>query len=259
MADLEAILCTTSAFSKTLKRYIPLFATVMLGQTSAHFEKHFDFLFKLLALPNTADGPTSFGGMTCDFSTAELNGFKASFEKAFVDVDYNIYFNTCEVHFKRSLKRVQISNLLIPPEKKSLFYTSTMHLFEIEDLEEFEEAINDWKEQFPNVHNWLDWYLAPCRRSSIFKVFLSGDRASEISKNTNAQEGIGGDIKRQMRGPLPSNLGSCLQSLYLYFENIENDFKAVQAGNDIKRKRRIAKERKKLMKMTEELLTLLML
>jgi hypothetical protein len=34
--------------------------------------------------------------------------------------------------------------------------------------------------------------LSPCRRSSVFKAFLSSECAPRISKDTNAQEGIGG-------------------------------------------------------------------
>ena len=59
-----------------------------------------------------------------------------------------------------------------------------------------------------------------------------------------------------MCGPFPSNLGSSLQSLYLYFENIKNDFKAVQAGNDIRYHKEKKKNRKRKKKKGKALKSL---
>ncbi len=63
-----------------------------------------------------------------------------------------------------------------------------MHLFDIQDLETFEEAVQAWKTNYSKVTAWLDWYLSPARRSSVFKVFLNSERIKSLSKDTNAQE-----------------------------------------------------------------------
>ncbi len=54
-----------------------------------------------------------------------------------------------------------------------------------------------------------------------------------MSKDTIAQEGIGSDIKRCFP-MIPSEIGLSLQSLYLYFVNIERDLKDVKSGSDIR-------------------------
>jgi hypothetical protein len=206
VSDIEAYLCTATAYSKTLKRYIPIFASILMGHNAKHFEKHFDFLFRILGTRiGKNEQLENFEGMTCDFSSAEYKGFKLSFEKNFPGIDFNTFYGTCKVHFKRSLKRVESSNTLVPLDKKKTFFSDTMQLFEISHLKVFEAAVKSWKQQYPQAKTWLDWYLSPSRRSSVFDVFLSTDRASKISKDTNAQEGVGGDIKRSFRH-LPSDI-----------------------------------------------------
>jgi hypothetical protein len=43
----EAFLCTTTACSKTLRRHVPIFATIMYGHCANHFEKHFNYANEL--------------------------------------------------------------------------------------------------------------------------------------------------------------------------------------------------------------------
>jgi hypothetical protein len=230
----KAYLCTTTAYSNTLKRYTPIFATIMFNQTAEHFEKHFDFLFEILHIKvDEKNEIASFGGMTCDFSSSELKGYTLSFQKKFPQIDSSLFYQTCEVHFKRSIMRVQSNHAVIPPYMHDSFYKDSLQLLSFTNKEDFDNAVKSWKKMYPNAHAWLDWYLSPVRRSTVFKVFLSSDKPSNMSKDTNAQEGIGSDIKRCFP-MIPSEIGLSLQSLYLYFVNIERDLKDVKSGSDIR-------------------------
>jgi hypothetical protein len=90
-----------------------------------------------------------------------------------------------------------------------------MNLFYFSEAKELEEAVQILKENYPKVADGRKWYLSPCRRSSVFKAFLISERAPRISKDSNSQEGIGGDLKRRFK-KLSSDLGPSLQSLYFY-------------------------------------------
>jgi hypothetical protein len=231
IAEIDAYLCCTSGYSPTLRKYTPLFASIFFGQTAEHFEIHFDYLFSLLKLKEENGELKDFGGMTCDFSTAELNGFKAAFLKHFPQLNPLEYFHTCEVHFKRSLTRVQRINSVIPSAHKDTFYIETLRLLSITELSAFENAVEEWKMKYPNALNWIDWYLSPSRRESVFAVYRN-NAVSGNSKNTNAQEGIGSDLKRCLP-VLPCPLGKSLQTLNLYFENIKREHESVKKGIDI--------------------------
>eukprot|EP00475_Leptophrys_vorax_P035706 TRINITY_DN5915_c0_g1_i3.p1 TRINITY_DN5915_c0_g1~~TRINITY_DN5915_c0_g1_i3.p1 ORF type:complete len:372 (+),score=73.21 TRINITY_DN5915_c0_g1_i3:913-2028(+) len=234
---IESSFCATWAFSETLGRHVPILTAIQLGADGKCFEDYFDFL-----LEHHVWDKDSFSGSSCDFSSALLKGFARSFAKRFTDLDPTQSYGTCQVHFRRSAARVQESNILLDVTQKDCFLNDTMNLLDVDTKDALQEAIVRWKANYPSVTKWLDWYLVPFRRSTIFKAYLTD--ISNLKKDNNPQEGTGHDLKPIFR-TTPCSLGDCLQDLYAYMSNIVDEMQARRKGYEVRYAKSSQQQRKR--------------
>ena len=145
-----------------------------------------------------------FPGNTSDFSDAIRIAFfeelklKALTEWRFKAQDTDILplFAFCEVHFKRSMKRVSQNLGVVAMDKEDFFYKDIESICNIPSGQFglFKRKCRKFVTDFPNAHGWLSWYLNPQRAPIFFPACRSLDNdhmTKKLCKNTNAQENVG--------------------------------------------------------------------
>lgn len=190
----------TSAYCPVLQRTVPLLMSILFGTKTEHYQRHFEALLQSLPYNNWADFDKNFPGMTCDFAEGQRLGFQAAVVKHFgITADQFIperHFGFCAVHWERSVVRIRRNGAIIPPTKEWEFYQRAMALTSSTlSASELEESIDQLVKSFPKIRNWIDFYLQEDRARIHFPAFATAERKSTISKDTNAQESLGGDFK----------------------------------------------------------------
>jgi len=229
----------TSTYCQKLKRTVIVLITVMYGKTEAQYEFHFLAFLRSLHYPTWDDFQRDFPGMTCDFSDAQRKGFENALRKLFAipaedDLYLERFFRFCQVHYKRSLTRVRRNHAIIPPAEEHEFYRLGILLLEVKTKPEFDEIVQEIFQRYPNIKNWMEWYLHPKRAKHIYPAMAAYDY-SAIGKDTNAQESIGGDLKRTSGNKKVSPVEAGLHSVF-YLHRIEEDYKLAMAGTQVRYK-----------------------
>lgn len=109
----------TSRFCSVLKWTVSLLISFMFGKSQLHYEKHFTALLQSLNLDNWDDLEKLFPGMTCDFSETECLGLELAVKKFYniADIELERFYRFCEVHFVRTLIRVQCNGAIVETRK----------------------------------------------------------------------------------------------------------------------------------------------
>eukprot|EP00474_Spongospora_subterranea_P007818 CRZ08276.1 hypothetical protein [Spongospora subterranea] len=192
----------TSAYCPIIQRTIPLVISIMFGKSQYHYKAHFLVLLQSFAFHNLDEFLEGFPGMTCDFSDAERVGFELAIRDHFMIPEFQPLplekiYRFCEVHFKRSLTRVRRNGAIVSPEKEMSFYVKALELLSPDHSNaSFHQLAKELQREYPKIKKWLAWYLHPARGKFIFPALLSIPANGSISKDTNAQESLGGVFQR---------------------------------------------------------------
>ena len=230
----------TSTFCPVIERTVPVLISVMYGKSAVHYEQHFLALLRSLSYATWDDFQENFPGMTCDFSDALRIGFEQALQtfygiKEEADLALERFYRFCQVHYKRSLTRVRRNHGIIPPAEENDFYNLGLRLLEVKTKPEFDEVIETIRNRFPNTKNWLEWYLHPSRAKYIFPAMTVHDN-SAMAKDTNAQESIGGDIKRTS-GRNKTSAVEAGRHVVAYMLRIEEDYQLAITGTQLRYKK----------------------
>ncbi|GJJ71561.1 hypothetical protein EMPS_03911 [Entomortierella parvispora] len=242
--DHYADICVTvtSAFSDFVDRTVPITMTIHLGKTSEHYKKHFLAVFDVLNYRDWDDFDENFPGMTCDFADAERIGFKDAvlerFDIAPEDFVLERYFGYCIVHYERSVVRIRKNGAIIPPGKEMDFYVDAMMLASSSVTRfEFDNMVAGLLERFPKIRRWLDFYLHQDRSKIIFPALRDVAAKETISKDTNAQESLGGDFKLFVKRTHPTcSIIQGVSAIVRYQESFMEDFEFVCQGGVLRYK-----------------------
>lgn len=223
----------TSGFDGIIGRTVPYVISILFGKSRAHYKEHFLVMLQALKFDSWNHFDSTFQGMTCDFSDAERSGFEDALREQFkipdsTQLDLASHYRFCEVHFKRTAVRVRRNGAIIPPDMEMTFYHEVLKLIEKRPVDEFHAIVASLKTRFPKVVRWLDWHLNPSRAQLIFPALTEQPR-DHMRKDTNAQEGLGGDFqktapKRKLR------IVECVEHVYRYVTNVEVDHKLASQG-----------------------------
>lgn len=217
----------TSTFCPIIQRTVPVVISIMFGKTQGHYQAHFQVLLQSLPYRTWQEFTDQFPGMTCDFSDAERAGFELAL-RAFYNVaeheeiQLENHYRFCEVHFKRSLTRVRRNGAIVPHAKEMEFYNTALQLLDPQQtVDTFDALLSQMRQDYPKAKRWIDWYLHPSRSRHIFPALAAGD-FSHLSKDTNAQESLGGDFQRTA-AKRKLSITEAFQHSYLYAQLIERD------------------------------------
>ena len=199
----------TSSFDFILERWVPVLISFIFGRTKKHYALHWKSLFESYGEETNSSWDSfsaAFPGVTIDWSDA----LRFSFQEVLLEHatktlkhpnvekdDLYSYLRSCNVHFQRSVMRIERNGAVVPPAMTSRFkgivdmmtsQTTTFH--------EFSRACREMASEFPKVSPWLQWYLHPERASGFFPAcqkFTKEEKSrfSRLSTSTNAQENVG--------------------------------------------------------------------
>jgi len=237
----------TTALCPVIQRTIPLVITIMFGKTKIHYQAHFQVLLKSLPFRTWQDFVEHFPGMTCDFSDAERAGFESAL-RAFYSVSeqeelhLEKHYRFCEVHYKRSLTRVRRNGAVVPHSKEMEFYRTALQLLDPQlTSDTFAALISQIRRDYPKAEEWIKWHLNSDRGKHIFPGLTSVD-VSHLSKDTNAQESLGGDFQK-LSAKRKLSITETFQHSFLYVDMIEKDHGAEERGMSTRYKRSKKKSR----------------
>ena len=226
----------TSAYCPVLKRTLPLIMSILFGRSSLHYKQHFLALLKSLPFEDWADFDQNFPGMTCDFADAERIGFQQAVIEHFgISEDEFIlerHYGFCSIHFERSVVRVRRNGAVIPHTKEMDFYDAAMALTNTSlSALEFEQAAEQLRQTYPKCKRWLDFYLQEDRSRVAFPALSGVQRKESISKDTNAQESLGGDFKAFVNRTTPTcSIIQGVSAMTRYQESFFADFDFASQG-----------------------------
>ena len=109
---------------QTLGHHVPVLLSITWGRTGEHYKVHFFHLINGIKYNSFEQFDEEFPGNICDFSAGEKLGFKLALYELFPDVPreridgyISSYYKFCVVYFRRTVKRVQSSDTLVPRHK----------------------------------------------------------------------------------------------------------------------------------------------
>jgi hypothetical protein len=136
---------------------------------------------------------------------------------------------------------VRRNGAIIPPPKEMEFYHFALKLLEKHTLEVFDNLVAMLKEEYPKITRWLNWHIHPTRGPLIFPSMQTGS-IHEMSKDTNAQESLGGSFQATASKRHVSIM-ECVEHAYRFVMQIECDVKLSADGRQIRYKKSVRQRR----------------
>ncbi|KAF9986466.1 hypothetical protein BGZ65_007520 [Modicella reniformis] len=132
---------------------------------------------------------------------------------------------------------------IVPPPKEQEFYDTVFTMLDQgKTKNEFDSVTSNILSEYPTIKNWMNWHLHLDRGKLISPALSSFDN-SKMSKDTNAQENLGGDFKRcAPKGQL--NIMETLIHAYRYLVNIQMEYNLKAAGASARYEHRKRKTKK---------------
>ena len=228
----EVYVTMTSAWNNILQREFPCLVTIHTGMDGSTFKTcHFDVdnaSFDNLGIEfnSLEDLYNKYPGCTMDFSTALAKGWLDSLndlirrrfgtEAVASQLAKEALLRMCSVHFKGNAQKVSKITDVVPLKRRYEFKQLCWSLLENSlEFYQFEAIVKKICNTFPNAKGWMKWYLRQNIAPHIFPACNSVQRDSDLknrlqklSKSTNAQEGLGGSLKKYLKSKknLPNEL-----------------------------------------------------
>ncbi|KAJ3557349.1 hypothetical protein NM688_g1521 [Phlebia brevispora] len=208
-------LLTTVAFSPVLKQWVPVF-DFSLAQCTGHAEAFADCMIN-------GFGTTQWASLTSEAQSSQ----RQKYLKQAAD-----YQKGCVVHFHRSETRVKQDPSLVPPDKRDDFQAS-INVFLSPDTErtEFDDAVSEFNNTFPQLRNWLRWWLQKKIAPMIFPAYrtMSSIVANALPKTSNpveTQHSLLHHATGTHREPVKG-----IEEISLHVEELYGQYKAIKAGH----------------------------
>ena len=141
-----------------------------------------------------------FCGLTADYSTAQMNGFKDAVKEFFClsddeagSIKWEDLLRFCYIHYTRSVHKVAKNSDLIPGNKKDMFIELALRLASRSiSRSDFDSTVETIIKDFPSVSPWVRWYQQANKAKIAFPAMneSSTRRSDDIIDNTNAQESL---------------------------------------------------------------------
>ena len=266
----------TAAYDQYLGRWAPGLISIMFGRKNTNYARHFKVLFSSIKdhsdIETWEDFTNQFPGVTCDWSDALGKGYCTALlshahtyedGKNVCAEDILPFFRKCDVHFKRSVLRIQHNGAVIQSRAdRRVFddYLETL-LSGSTDLDKFLDTAYNLCKRFPKAQNWMTWFLHKDRAPNFFPAcqtsFESIDKErfyGQLPSSTNAQENLGKQFKEMnnVRGGNKLELNSAAKAAYsfaiffadqrrLVFQGVSHEYTAFNRSSPKRTKRRMHK------------------
>ncbi|KAF5333144.1 hypothetical protein D9611_002817 [Ephemerocybe angulata] len=211
----DGVLLSTSAFSETLKAWVPVLFTLVFGEDAAHHRPHFKHLNDAVMAKVQRDGlpfKKEYLLNVMDFSQAQRN---AHAEEYAVAVAHTIpeFSNLsleaqaaqmvnlreeakslevgCEYHFWAQATRVQETAALVDQNRVSDFaYILRKMVSRKTSSDDFDLLVARFRREFPDAAGWLSWWIQPAILGMVFpaKSTIDPDVAKKVPSTSNAAE-----------------------------------------------------------------------
>jgi hypothetical protein len=211
----------TSSWNFVLQRQFPCLVTFHTGQSAEAYQHlHFDienegYQRQGISFKDIDDFYDKYSGYTMDFSSALSNGWLNSLnclvEKQFGTTArvsqraHEAMKRFCQVHYKGNVSKVANISFVVPPKRITEFKNLCWAMLDDIPFSEFQVIVKRICRNFKHASGWIKWYLNEKIAPHIFPAcncVPSDDRLAErlnsLSKDTNAQEGLGGSMSRVM-------------------------------------------------------------
>jgi hypothetical protein len=138
----------------------------------------------------------------------------------------------CAQHFRVSARRVSNISAIVAPARKVHFQGRVQELMEAPSHQDFLSRVALLRREYPDAHNWIDWWVVPDRAKMIFPSEREMDEtlAAKLPNDTNPGEAqhnklyhIGGQYLTLIDG---------LHHLVAYCESFENLYKLTSGMSD---------------------------
>jgi inorganic triphosphatase YgiF len=162
-------------------------------------------------------------------------GFQA-LTKASQEIERNAYLKEareaevgCEVHFRRSAKRLKTNGSLIPREHIETF-NDLLHtlLSQHSSRQDFDDAINTLRSTFPKINGWLSWWLRPAFASMIFPAcsFVDPAVAEQVPSTSNPAKHQHSLLHHAVG--VDQDLIPGTKKLFLHVSEVESQYRAIK-------------------------------
>jgi hypothetical protein len=237
-----------SCYDHILCRYVPVLMSIIFGRSKTHYAASWQSLFKSYdSFTSWEEFKANFPGTTLDWSDAEGLSFVQTLlkhateelrEPELTASSVISFLRKCDVHFKRSVRKLAKNEKIVPATKEKRF-RELIEVFCDEDtnLFQFERACKEMARTFPNASDWLLWHIHPDRAPHFFPAcqgFTIEEqmRFAKLATSTNAQENIGRQFQHLYQSPMAVN--EAILCCYKFAKSFEQDRKAVLGGLPIK-------------------------
>ncbi|KAH7907135.1 hypothetical protein BJ138DRAFT_1215655, partial [Hygrophoropsis aurantiaca] len=200
------LLIISSTYNPSLSCWVPALMTYANGASSQHNHIHFFHLFESMAKECDKRGEEVTDELfanVVDFSEAERAGYIDAFVNFWTArgdqrTDNELraaaaaLLKGCQQHFRSQVTRVSKISGVIPPDQKEHFQDRAKSLLTAANLDAFHKIADALLRDYPNVENWLRWWMRDTHASMLFEPFRSmPDHIWEsIPNTTNAEEAM---------------------------------------------------------------------
>ncbi|KAF8956481.1 hypothetical protein BDZ97DRAFT_1958322 [Flammula alnicola] len=230
--------------------------TWILRQDIAHHRPHFrhiqETVVKYLQLKGLEFEP-KYLLHVFDFSAAQRSAHAAEYAEAVITMTPGFYNLTkasqenehaayleqalqaergCSFHFWQSAERITSNSALVPSAKAAEF---NLHLRILEDKAtsraEFDKTIVTLNSEYPNIVNWLSWWLRPTFRSLIFPAYSSLDPsiAIQVPRTSNPAEHSHSLLHHSVGSD--QDLIPGIKKLFLHVKELESQYNSIKDGH----------------------------
>ncbi|KAF8965742.1 hypothetical protein BDZ97DRAFT_1918031 [Flammula alnicola] len=254
----EGVLNVTCVFNPVMLAWIPVLYTWILRQDIAHHRPHFrhiqETVVKYLQLKGLEFEP-KYLLHVFDFSAAQRSAHAAEYAEAVITTTPGFYNLTkasqenehaayleqalqaergCSFHFWQSAERIT-SNSALVPSAKAKAAEFNLHLRILEDKAtsraEFDKTIVTLNSEYPNIVNWLSWWLRPTFRSLIFPAYSSLDPsiAIQVPRTSNPAEHSHSLLHHSVGSD--QDLIPGIKKLFLHVKELESQYNSIKDGH----------------------------
>ncbi|KAI0737390.1 hypothetical protein C8Q80DRAFT_1125393 [Daedaleopsis nitida] len=182
----NCLLIISSAYSSTLRCWVPGVLSCANGATTEHYRHHFLALFQSIA----RERRNRSWDTSRDEDFVNTEGTARSPDVLRTAAEHLL--KGCQQHFRSGVTRLSRIGSVVEPEKERRFRTLTEDLLSADNLEEFRLTAHDVLNEFPRLAPWLNWWLRDEHASMLFQSHRRMEPIlwESVPSTTNAEEAM---------------------------------------------------------------------
>ncbi|KAF6750615.1 hypothetical protein DFP72DRAFT_851425 [Ephemerocybe angulata] len=248
----DGVLLSTSAFSETLKAWVPVLFTLIFGEDAAHHRPHFKHLNDAVmanfqsparwasiqkGIPSqpqrnahaeeyavaVARTIPEFSNLSLEAQAAQMVNLREEAKSLEVG---------CEYHFWAQATRVQETAALVDQNRVSDFaYILRKMVSRKTSSDDFDLLVARFRREFPDAAGWLSWWIQPAILGMVFpaKSTIDPDVAKKVPSTSNAAE-HGHSLLNHAVGS-GNDLLEGIRKLYLHVKRFNSEFTSIKSGH----------------------------